>query len=101
MFDSVRADDSRLRSRGHGASAESAEATPSTGVIPPGTLDFIPIEDFRQPNGSLLEPKLFLKQVRSAQRDSYFTQRSATDTFTHCIAAPVRPDGTRVATPCR
>ena len=78
----MRADDSRLRSRGHGASAISAEVTPSTGVIPPGTLDFIPIEDFRQPNCSRLEPKLFLKQVRSAQRDGYFTQYSATDTFT-------------------
>jgi DNA-binding IclR family transcriptional regulator len=64
-------------------------------------LDFIPPEDFTLPDGTLLEPKAFLKQVRGAQRDGYFTQRSSTDNFTHCFAAPVtRPDGTCIATLC-
>jgi DNA-binding IclR family transcriptional regulator len=63
-------------------------------------LDFIPQGDFVQPNGALLEPKVFLKQVAGARRDGYFTQRSATDTFTHCFAAPVMRDATCIATLC-
>lgn len=63
-------------------------------------LDFIPPEDFTQPNGTQLEPKAFLKQVAGARRDGYFTQRSATDTFTHCFAAPVMRDTTCIATLC-
>ena len=64
-------------------------------------LDFIPPEDFVLPNGTRLEPKTFLRQVRTAGRDGHFAQRSATDTFTHCFAAAVRrPDGTCIATVC-
>lgn len=63
-------------------------------------LDFIPPEDFVQPNGTLLEPAAFLKQVTGARKDGYFTQRSATDNFTHCFAAPVMRDAVCVATLC-
>jgi DNA-binding IclR family transcriptional regulator len=63
-------------------------------------LDFIPPDDFVQPNGTRLEPKAFLKQVAGARRDGYFTQRSATDTFTHCFAAPVMRDDMCIATLC-
>jgi len=63
-------------------------------------LDFIPPDDFVQPNGQLLEPKAFLKQVAMARRDGYFTQRSATDTFTHCFAAPVMREDACIATLC-
>jgi DNA-binding IclR family transcriptional regulator len=63
-------------------------------------VEFIPPDDFVQPNGTLLEPKAFLKQVAGARRDGYFTQRSATDTFTHCFAAPVMRETVCIATLC-
>lgn len=63
-------------------------------------LDFIPDADFVQPNGTLLAPKTFLRQVAGARRDGYFTQRSVTDTFTHCFAAPVMRDDVCIATLC-
>lgn len=63
-------------------------------------LDFIPEADFVQPNGTPLDPKAFLKQVATGRRDGYFTQRSATDNFTHCFAAPVMRDAICIATLC-
>lgn len=64
-------------------------------------LDFIPKEDFTLPDGTWLEPSLFLAQVREAARVGHFSFNSAVETFTHCFAVPVyRADRECVATLC-
>jgi DNA-binding IclR family transcriptional regulator len=64
-------------------------------------LDFIPQDDFDLPDGSRLEPALFLAQVREAAAVGHFTFNSAVETFTHCFAVPVYQAGKEcVATLC-
>ena len=52
-------------------------------------LDFIADEDFVLPNGKPLAKTTFLKQVRGAREDGFFSFDSIADSFTHCFAAPV------------
>jgi DNA-binding IclR family transcriptional regulator len=64
-------------------------------------LAFIPEDDFKLPDGTWLDPAVFLAEVHGARRDGYFTFDSIADTYTHCFAAPVyQPDGVCVATLC-
>ena len=64
-------------------------------------LDFIPDGDFDLPDGTRLEPALFLRQVRDAAEAGHFTFNSAVETFTHCFAVPVHQgDGECAATLC-
>ncbi len=63
-------------------------------------LDFIPSEDFRLPNGEWLDPKVFLAEVRQAEREGSFTFNSIVDSFTHCFAVPVMDAGQAAATLC-
>ncbi len=50
---------------------------------------FIPEPDFTLPDGSYLEPGVFIEETRRAQRDGFFSFDSVADNFTHCFAAPV------------
>ena len=52
-------------------------------------LDFIAEEDFVLPNGKPLSKTTFLKQVRGAREEGFFSFDSIADSFTHCFAAPV------------
>ncbi|HTJ57880.1 MAG TPA: IclR family transcriptional regulator [Devosiaceae bacterium] len=64
-------------------------------------LAFIPKEDFQLPDGTWLDPDIFLAQAHRAREEGYFTFDSIADTYTHCFAAPVyQPDGICVATLC-
>lgn len=64
-------------------------------------IDFIPEGDFVMPDGSRLEPSLFVEQAREATRDGYFTCDSVVESFTHCMATPVYDaNGVCVATLC-
>jgi DNA-binding IclR family transcriptional regulator len=64
-------------------------------------LELIPGEDFTLPDGRYLEPRAYLKEIRAASAEGFFSFDSVVDTFTHCFAAPVC-DGTQrcVATVC-
>jgi DNA-binding IclR family transcriptional regulator len=64
-------------------------------------LDFIPEADFVLPDGTSLDPQLFLSQVHAARDDGFFSFDSVADTFTHCFAAPVHDEaGQCIATLC-
>lgn len=64
-------------------------------------MDLIPPEDFVLPNGRRLETEDFIRQVRGAASDGYFTFNSEVENFTHCFAAPVyQGDGKCIATLC-
>jgi len=64
-------------------------------------LDFIPERDFVMPDGHLLDPAVFIGEVRQAARAGYFSFDSVVETFTHCFAVPVyQADGLCVATLC-
>jgi len=64
-------------------------------------LDFIADGDFVLPNGKVLSKTTFLKQVRGAREEGFFSFESIADSFTHCFAAPVFDEQARcVATLC-
>jgi len=64
-------------------------------------LDFIPPEDFRLPNGEMLDTQHFIAQVRQAGALGEFTFNSIVASFTHCFAVPVKDENDRcVATLC-
>lgn len=52
-------------------------------------LDLIPPGDFQLPDGTWLDPAVFLSQVRDAEREGGFTFDSIVDSFTRCFAVPV------------
>ena len=52
-------------------------------------LSFIPGADFKLPDGSFLEPAIFIAESRKAQHEGFFSFDSVADNFTHCFAAPV------------
>ena len=52
-------------------------------------LAFIPREDFVLPNGSTLDPLVFLSEVRKARDAGFFSFDTLADNFTHCFAAPI------------
>lgn len=64
-------------------------------------LRFVPPEDFVLPGGSRLPPETFLRQVRQAQAQGFYSCDSVVDNFTHCFAAPVVDESGRcLATMC-
>ncbi|WP_343315486.1 IclR family transcriptional regulator [Brucella sp. BE17] len=64
-------------------------------------LDLIPPEDFILPDGRRMEPADFIKQVRQASRERFFTFNSEVENFTHCFAVPIyQADGACIATLC-
>ena len=64
-------------------------------------LDFIPPGDFVLPDGSRLDPAVFLAEVHKARAAGFFSFDTLADNFTHCFAAPIfRDDGVCVATLC-
>ncbi|WP_343079601.1 IclR family transcriptional regulator [Ostreiculturibacter nitratireducens] len=64
-------------------------------------LAFIPAGDFVLPGGEPVDQNKFLEEVRSARREGFFSFDSVVDTFTHCLAAPVKDEtGRCVATLC-
>lgn len=56
-------------------------------------LSFIPADDFRLPDGTLLDTKVFLDEVHTARADGFFSFDTLVDNFTHCFAAPIYQDG--------
>ncbi|MNN65228.1 hypothetical protein D3C81_1807120 [compost metagenome] len=53
------------------------------------------------PDGERLPLEQFLKEIRQAGIDGFFSFDSVADTFTHCFAAPVKdPKGVAIATLC-
>jgi DNA-binding IclR family transcriptional regulator len=64
-------------------------------------VDLIDADDFILPDGSRLPLERFLKEIRQAGIDGFFSFDSVADTFTHCFAAPVKDDrGLCIATLC-
>lgn len=63
-------------------------------------LAFIPRGDFVLPDGSHLDPAVFLGEVHKARREGFFSFDSLADNFTHCFAAPVWQEGVCAATLC-
>jgi len=62
-------------------------------------IDLIDHDDFILPDGLPLE--VFLKEIRQAGIDGFFSFDSVADTFTHCFAAPVKDErGICIATLC-
>jgi DNA-binding IclR family transcriptional regulator len=61
----------------------------------------IPPEDFSLPNGVVLSPDQFYEEVRVADVEGLCVTQGILDTFTKCIAVPIRSaDGKNVATIC-
>ncbi len=58
-------------------------------------LRLVPAEDFHLPDGRQLAPDEFLRRVRAARDAGVSRLDGQLDTFTHCMAAPVR-DANRV-----
>ncbi|BCQ62860.1 IclR family transcriptional regulator [Pseudomonas sp. Boi14] len=64
-------------------------------------VDLIDERDFVLPDGERLPLATFLKQIRQASEDGFFSFDSVADTFTHCFAAPVRDEhGVCICTLC-
>ncbi|QZI73055.1 IclR family transcriptional regulator [Pseudomonas protegens] len=58
-------------------------------------------QDFMLPNGERLPLETFLKEIRQATEEGFFSFDSVADTFTHCFAAPVRDEhGVCICTLC-
>jgi DNA-binding IclR family transcriptional regulator len=51
--------------------------------------DFVPPGDFVLPRGETLDFDKFVRQVRKAAKEGFFSFDSIADNFTHCFAAPV------------
>ncbi|MEB0042078.1 MULTISPECIES: IclR family transcriptional regulator [unclassified Pseudomonas] len=63
--------------------------------------DLIDPDDYVLPSGELLPMDTFLREIRQAGEDGFFSFDSVADTFTHCFAAPVKDErGICVATLC-
>ncbi|GEO17637.1 IclR family transcriptional regulator [Microvirga aerophila] len=63
--------------------------------------NFVPAGDFQLPDGRLLELSSFLSDVTQARADGYFLTKGLADSFTCCLAAPIRNrSGAAVATLC-
>ncbi|MGJ7518135.1 IclR family transcriptional regulator [Pseudomonas baetica] len=64
-------------------------------------VDLIDHDDFILPDGERLPLEQFLKEIRQAGIDGFFSFDSVADTFTHCFAAPVKdPSGVAICTLC-
>ena len=51
--------------------------------------DFIPEADYVLPDGSRLDPDVFIGEVQNARAEGFFSFDTLVDNFTHCFAAPV------------
>ena len=64
-------------------------------------IDLIDPEDYILPDGERLPLDTFLREIRKAGTEGFFSFDSVADTFTHCFAAPVKDErGVCVATLC-
>lgn len=64
-------------------------------------LSLIPQDDFVLPSGERLDQAQFLAEIRQADAAGFFSFDSVTDTYTHCLAAPVYDEASHcVATLC-
>lgn len=64
-------------------------------------VDLIDPEDYILPDGERLPLDTFLREIRKAGEEGFFSFDSLADTFTHCFAAPVKDErGICVATLC-
>ena len=64
-------------------------------------VDLIDPEDYILPDGERLPLDTFLREIRKAGTEGFFSFDSVADTFTHCFAAPVKDErGVCVATLC-
>jgi len=64
-------------------------------------IDLIDPEDYILPDGERLPLDTFLREIRKAGTEGFFSFDSVADTFTHCFAAPVKDErGICVATLC-
>ena len=64
-------------------------------------IDLIDPEDYILPDGERLPLGTFLREIRKAGEEGFFSFDSVADTFTHCFAAPVKDErGICVATLC-
>ena len=64
-------------------------------------VDLIDPEDYILPDGERLPLDTFLREIRKAGEEGFFSFDSVADTFTHCFAAPVKDErGICVATLC-
>jgi len=62
---------------------------------------FIPAQDYRLPDGRVIEVASFLADVSEARRQGFAETRALADRFTWCMAAPIQDkDGTTTATLC-
>jgi len=62
---------------------------------------FVPAEDFRLPDGRVIDFELFVADVAKARAEGRCMTNGLSDRFTCCLAAPVRDRrGTAVATVC-
>jgi len=62
---------------------------------------FVPKDDFRLPDGRVLDVDDFIKDVARARRDGKCVTTALSDRFTSCLAAPIRDKkGVAVATLC-
>ena len=64
-------------------------------------LQFVPAEDFRLPDGRLVDADDFVADIARARADGCCMTNGLSDRFTCCLAAPVRDrSGVAVATLC-
>jgi DNA-binding IclR family transcriptional regulator len=64
-------------------------------------LDFIPAEDFKLPDGRMVEVDTFVADIARARADGSCMTNGLSDRFTCCLAAPIRDRrGVAVATLC-
>ena len=64
-------------------------------------LDVVTQEDFRLPDGRVLDADDFIKDVARARREGKCVTTALSDRFTTCLAAPIRDKrGVAVATLC-
>jgi DNA-binding IclR family transcriptional regulator len=52
-------------------------------------LQYIPDDDFLLPNGTPIEKDRFIADVREVRRTLFFSCDSVSDSFVHCLAAPI------------
>jgi DNA-binding IclR family transcriptional regulator len=55
-------------------------------------IDLIDPEDYILPDGERLPLDTFLREIRKAGEEGFFSFDSVADTFTHCFAAPVKDE---------
>jgi DNA-binding IclR family transcriptional regulator len=64
-------------------------------------LNFVPKDDFRLPDGRVVDATEFIDDIARARADSCCMTNGLSDRFTCCLAAPVRDrKGIAVATIC-